>query len=219
MAADVTVDVGDWRQPKLTVTPADGTTVATLTVVKPDNTTVTPVVTGSVTGGVGTYTAPLYELTLPGEWHERWDVSGQGAGAEVRVILAVAPTPVATGSPVHATVKDYSELIGGAAPDNLPQLLRRASRDIDCALLSAFYDDTDATVLAALREATVERARWYVEQGWGAGIPAGVQSFSIGSISITRDKDADGADDGLDAQSFAVLQLAGLTGHAPANGW
>lgn len=81
-------DVGDFRTPTLTVSPADGTTAATLAVVAPDGTSAAVAVTGSGGGTAWAATAP-YEFTAEGVWVERWTVTGTGKGKEYEYQIAV----------------------------------------------------------------------------------------------------------------------------------
>jgi hypothetical protein len=80
-------DVGDKRTPNLTVSPSDGTTVATCVVIAPDGTTAATLSTTNA-GDVYTATAP-YEFTGDGVWVERWTVTGTGAGKEYEYQIAV----------------------------------------------------------------------------------------------------------------------------------
>ena len=67
----------------------------TLTVVRPDNTTLTPV---PISDGSGVYHADVPTTHIPGEWHYRWVGTGVAAGADDGVfivrrsrVLGVAP--------------------------------------------------------------------------------------------------------------------------------
>lgn len=66
------------------------------------------------------------------------------------------------------------------------RLLSRASREIDKALLRAFYQvdhdgqPTDAKVVTALRDATCAQACWWLETGDEAGAVASVGGHSTG---------------------------------------
>ncbi len=111
--------VGDAEIPTLVVQPADGDTIATLTVTAPDG-TATPV---AVTGGdlqqvsglspaeyTQTWTAdePV-TYTLPGRWLLTWTVEGTGEGAEDVEVWVVA-SPVAGGptwTPGRTRVANY----------------------------------------------------------------------------------------------------------------
>ena len=73
-------------------------------------------------------------------------------------------------------------------------LLTRASRDVDRALLCAVYDvdangvATDATVIAALRDATCEQVAGMIAAGdlTGTGAAAPSSGFTIGRITVQR---------------------------------
>lgn len=93
-------DVGDWRTPKLTVTPFDGTTSASVTVVAPDGTTQT--ITATTADSGNTWTAgSSYEFTQEGVWVERWTVTGTGRGKEYGYQIAVGTAqPAQLGTPL-----------------------------------------------------------------------------------------------------------------------
>jgi hypothetical protein len=193
-------DVGDWRVPTLTVEPFDATTAATLTVVNPsDGTTTNP--TPTTSDGGNHWTAPGYELTVAGEWIERWTVTGTGAGKErFRVLVAPDPTAVPTGARVYATTTDYATHLLAAPPAGARRTLIAASRRVDEMLLTAVYDvdtvtglPTDAEVIAAFRDATCMQAEYgrLIGTAAAAGAP-GVTSASIGSASVTRQQPAGG---------------------------
>lgn len=123
---------------------------------------------------------------------------------------------------VYATVDDLADYVD-TVPTTAPILLRRASRDIDNALLCAVYDPTDTAVQAALREATCEQAAGYVDNGQRRAQPAKLTSFGIGSVTASRGKanpdDPPAKVGRLWYQAWQVLQLAGLTGQGPMQSW
>lgn len=135
----------------------------------------------------------------------------------------------------YATI---AELAAHIAPTTVPataaRLLDRASRDVDRALFTAIYpvdDDglpTEQTHADALRDATLEQAVYRLGLGdTGAvttGIPAGMKSVKIGSIALTAGGGSGGITAGsapvsLSDDAWAILQGAGLTGHAPTTTW
>jgi len=218
----MTAYVGDYVRPTLTVTPFDGTTVAVLTVTDPDGIETTPSVTSS--GGGTTWTATSYQLTKAGEWYELWTVTGTGAGARTYTrAVEPQPEPSAPLPGSYANTQDFYDLASPSSrPANLVTLLRRCSRAIDRALLTSIYDQTDAAVVTALKEATVEQAEWAEANGWSEGINAGYHSVQIGSVNLTRGYTGQGSaavvGQELSPTAFTILQLAGLTGHAPITG-
>jgi len=118
---------------------------------------------------------------------------------------------------VHATAADWATYIGTTQPAGLTMLLRRASLDVDRALVSAIYDDTDADLLAALAEATCEQADALRAGGATYGNPNPYQSVSAGSISLSRtSRSSDGTE--LSPRAWQILCGAGLTGGAPSIG-
>lgn len=85
-------DHGDIAVARLEVSPADGTTDATVLVKAPDGTQSTPTPQKLDGGALWTVQVPL---TQPGAWHVIWTVTGTGAGAETDEIMA-EPLPPAT---------------------------------------------------------------------------------------------------------------------------
>ncbi len=206
-------DAGDWRIPTLSVAPFDGTTDASLEVEAPDG-TLTPA-TPSPGTDRGSWSAPAYQLTK-GRWIERWTVTGTGAGKQ-RFIVQVAGDPTDPIPGAYATLADLDGVVD-PIPGNAAQLLVRASRAVDRALLCAVYDPTDPAVIAALREATVEQVAGGLESGdrRGLGVAAAPSGFTIGRVTVQRPAAAAVPKVGhLYAQAFAALQAAGLTGQGP----
>jgi hypothetical protein len=221
-------DVGDWRVPTLTVSPFDGTTTATLQIEAPDGTPTaqTPTSQDDVPAvGTQTWTGQGYELTTPGEWIERWTVTGQGA-SKARHLILVAPDPAAqlTGTRVYATTADYATHLRAAPPTGARRALAEASRDVDDMLLTAVYDvdddglPTDPAVAAALRDATVIQADYRRGLGDPHGRDAGrIVAGQIGSVSVTRSgtPSGQGAPARFASKAWQVLQQAGLVGYGP----
>ena len=209
-------ETGDWLVPTLTVSTHDGTTAAALVVIAPDGTETPLTPTTADTGA--TWTAPAYELTMPGEWVERWTVTGTGRSKERRTLLvAPDPTDVPDGTRVYATTADYALHLRAAPPANSRLALARASAAVDDMLLCAVYDvdddgmPTDTAVIAALKEATCVQA-----QDARAAKAAAAGSFSIGSVSVTRSAPQTvREEDYRSPRAWAVLQRAGLTGASP----
>lgn len=209
-------EVGDWQAPTLTVSVHDGTTETALVVIAPDGTETTLTPTSADTGA--TWTAPSYELTMPGEWVERWTVTGTGKSKERRTLLvAPDPTEVPDGQRVYANTADYAKQLRAAPPANSRAALAKASAAVDDMLLTAVYDVDDdgmptlAAVIAALKEATCVQAEDAREVKRAA---AG--SFSIGSLSVTRSAPQTvRPEDYKSPRAWRVLQRAGLTGNAP----
>lgn len=128
-------DIGDWVSPRLTVSPADATTVAALTITTPAG--VTTAGTGEVTADAGaTWTADAVQLTAAGVWVLNWTVTGTGKSAErqrVIVLPAATPGPVPD-PPALATITDLTETLGRdlTATEALraPRLLASASTKV-----------------------------------------------------------------------------------------
>ncbi|WP_433793941.1 hypothetical protein [Actinoplanes sp. CA-252034] len=107
----------------------------------------------------------------------------------------------------HASVDDLPAPVPADAVDRLV----RASRDVDAALLSAFYDPTAPDTLEVLRQATVAQVLGELADARSRG------GFTIGKISVQAgpDRDRPARVGPLWQQAWTILQLAGLTGHGP----
>ena len=223
-------DAGDWRVPTLVVAPFDSGTSASIEVEDPTGNIVTQVPT-SVDNvpevGQQTWTGAGYELTVSGEWIERWTVAGTGASKE-RSVIRVAPDPAAklAGVRIYATTTDYADYLLDAPPAGARRSLAAASRRIDELILTACYDvdddglPTDADISAALTLATCAQAAHMREigdpYGTGASQYAEVQ---IATVRLVRtNQPPAGMPSRYSAEAFAVLQQAGLTGAAPISG-
>ncbi|MFY1658574.1 hypothetical protein [Micromonospora sp. WMMD1274] len=117
----------------------------------------------------------------------------------------------------YATITQLNDKLG-RTPSNAQQLLDRASRDVDRALLCAVYDAQDPVVVTALREATLEQIAANLTHGNSTGLGGTRRGgFSIGRLSVQ----AGSSDDPpvkigtLWEQAWTILQAAGLTGHQP----
>ncbi|GAA2327529.1 hypothetical protein [Dactylosporangium salmoneum] len=207
-------DAGDWHIPTLTVAEGDGTTAAAVTVTNPATGAATVLTTTSSDGGK-TWEAAAYELVVAGDWVERWDVTGSGAGKQ-RLVVSVAPDPTATasGTRVYATTTDYANHLLTACPPGARRALIAASRRVDEMLLTAVYDvnadsmPTDAEVTMALRDATCLQAEYgrFIGTAAAAGAP-GVTSASIGSVNVSRQQPAGGGPTSpYSAAAFARLR-------------
>lgn len=109
------------------------------------------------------------------------------------------------------------------------QLLDRASRDIDDALLCSVYpvdasgNPTEAKHIAALKEATLEQVAYQLEQGNKRGIRHGMQpgvptGASAGGTDLSRGQSVGGntlALPDLGDQAWKALRTAGLVPAGP----
>lgn len=102
--------VGDSDIPRLTVSPFDGTTVATLTVTRPDGSTFSVPTAVELGGSEGqTWRADPVTYTAPNMWVLTWEVTGTGHGVEPLEIY-VLPSPTAGGAtwlPGRSRVANY----------------------------------------------------------------------------------------------------------------
>lgn len=117
----------------------------------------------------------------------------------------------------YATVAELTAHLG-SEPANAQQLLDRASRDVDRALLCQVYDPADPDVIAALRLATLEQVAANLDVGDLSGMGGSKRrGFSLGRLAMQ----ASNAEDkprrigSLWEQAWDVLQQAGLTGQGP----
>jgi len=216
------VEVGDTQTVTLEVNPSDGTTTATLTVIAPDGTTSTPGLI--VSADRSTWEARVV-YDAPGTWTLRWEVTGTGAGVQTTQVHVNPALPVTRRT--YATTQDYAAYLGVAPPPGIDLLLARASLLVDEALLSAVYPvgedgmPADPAVAAALRDATIEQAAYWVATGEdGSGATAEYANVSIGSVSLGRAQTgAGGGGSGavrpLAPAAALILSRAGLLGHAP----
>jgi hypothetical protein len=107
------LQVGDVRQPTLTVTgfdgsPGDSTTATTCTVTAPD--TPPAVLTTNTTDGGTTWVAQAYTCTTAGRWVETWTVTGHGADTLYTVVL-VHPAPTSGGQTWIPTREQVAAII------------------------------------------------------------------------------------------------------------
>jgi hypothetical protein len=110
-------------------------------------------------------------------------------------------------------------------PDNADQLLVRAAREIDRALLCQTYDTEAAATIAALRQATLEQIAGNAQDGDSTGLGGILTTstdFSIGKLSVKRSSTPTTPvprTNGLVDQAWLTLQAAGLTGGGPGERW
>jgi len=190
--------------------------------------TITPVaggdpVAGPTATGVTHPATGVYGYTwetpadLPaGDYLALWEGTYAGQPVSASEVVTVLAAPV-TGA--YASVDDLTEHLG-RTPANAAQLLVRASRDVDRALLCAVYDPEDPDVVAALRMATLEQVAANLDMGnlSGNGRTSG-GGFTLGRLSVQpASQDSEGAPRRIGTlweQAWSVLQAAGLTGHGP----
>ncbi|GHA28657.1 hypothetical protein GCM10010372_30560 [Streptomyces tauricus] len=182
-------DVGDLVTARLTVTPADETTSASLLVTRPDGVVVTPVVTGAENGSV--WTAPV-AYTLAGIWRLSWTVTGTGASVEhERVAVAPAPAMMADVRS-YATTTQLANALHKAPPLDAVELLERATELLDSDFLkAAVYDvdadgmPTDPVVAAAFAEAVCSQVEFWGEVGVETDVSGPLAAVGIGSVNLT----------------------------------
>lgn len=224
-----TYQAGQPRLATITLTEADASTEASLTVVAPDDTTTLIGATADAGSSFLDWTADDTYVLGEGETIERWTVTGTGATTIDNPVWAnAAANATVSGHRVYATSADYAKLIKPtAAPTGLRAKLEAASRIVDEMLLCAVYavDDTtkmptDAAVAAAIRDATCFQAQFAGEAGDGQMVGAIKGSgFSLGRLSVQTPGKASGAKGGVgprgewSPRAWARLaQEAGLIG-------
>lgn len=177
---------------------------------------------GPTSSGVVAETTSLYsyQWAVPsgqqaGDYLVTWTgVDGDGDAVTASEIITVSSAPVPGG---YTSVDELTERLG-RTPVNAAQLIVRASRDVDRALLCAVYDPEDQAVIDALEEATLEQ----VAAGLANGNVTGLGGTRRGGFAIGRlNVQASSSDDkpvkigSLWEQAWDILQQAGLTGHGP----
>ncbi|MFG2780825.1 hypothetical protein ACGFY7_23595 [Streptomyces prunicolor] len=208
-------DVGDLVTAKLTVSPFDNTTAATLLVLRPDGTTVSPVVTGA--DGGATWTAPVV-YTLAGIWRLSWTVTGTGASVE-HELVSVAPAPAAMADVrSYATTTQLANALHAAPPLDAVALLERATQLLDSDFLkTAVYDvdddgmPTDPVVVAAFAEAVCAQVEFWGEVGTETDISGPLQGVVIGSVQLQY-----GAGDNRSGPSYYAPKLIRALQNIPA---
>lgn len=129
--------------------------------------------------------------------------------------------------PVYATAQewvDYSEL--SAEPARASFWLRRASRDVDVALIGVVYEvdsvtqqPADADVAEALQQATIEQADYLRTANDPTGAKARWESASVGQATYKRRAGAAGSEVKVASAAADILRLAGLTPQVWTSGW
>lgn len=214
---------GDWWLPSLTVSPFDGTTLAVLEKESPSG-VITAVTVSTADSGATWLATTAYMFTAPGEWIDRWTVTGMGESKATFVML-VQPDPAAapSGSIIYATTTDYAKS-GAALFTGVRRALREASGKIDEMLLAAVYPvdasgyPTETKTITALRDATVAQAEYAKLTSDTNSIGNNMFAMvEIGSAKLTRGSTGQGFSiPGFwSPKAFTILQRAGLTAFGP----
>ncbi|MBB5431344.1 hypothetical protein [Nocardiopsis composta] len=120
--------------------------------------------------------------------------------------------------PVYATPEELAAHLGlGAPPPRAEVTLKRASRDVDVALIGAVYDvdastqmPADPEVAEALRDAVLEQADYLIVAADPTGAKSRWESASIGQVSYRLRAGAAGETVAIARRAHDVLRLAGL---------
>lgn len=168
-----------------------------------------------VATGLYSYTWSVATDQEPDDYEWIWTCDPDRQTSEtIEVVAALASS--------YATQTDLADYVT-TVPANADLLLRRASRDVDRALLCSVYDAADSAVLAALTGATCEQVAGQLAAGATDGIGAGAaRSFTLGKLSVNKggapsNPAAQAVKVGnLWEQAWNILQQAGLTGQGPA---
>lgn len=197
-------------------------TVATLTVYRPDGSSIT--VDTLPSNGNRTWRARV-PYTMPGLWRLDWQVTGTGEGRPPRpVIVSVGPAVAGVDQRhTYANTLHLANAWGKAVPLDAERLLRDASAQVDELLFCAVYpvDDegmpTEARHVEALRAATCAVVKWRDESGYDATEGAVITSASIAGVSLgfkpTGGQDA--PPDGAGSEARQILREAGLLSQGP----
>lgn len=92
----------------------------------------------------------------------------------------------------YATAADLEAFTGATPPADADRLLRRASEEIDTALITAVYatDDTgnptDPAHIEAVKNATCAVVEWWSETGDETGAGSSWTSVGAGSVNLSR---------------------------------
>jgi hypothetical protein len=185
----------------------------------------TPVIPTVTNPSTGIYRAATFVPTDLGAWTYRVDVTGAVSdvafGAFTLVDGSTLTTPP-TGA--YASQADLATILY-PLPDNADQLLVRAAREIDRALLCATYDIEAEATIAALKQATLEQIAGNAQDGDSTGLGGILTTstdFNIGKLSVKRSSTPTTPvprAGGLVDQAWLTLQAAGLTGGGPGERW
>lgn len=214
---------GDWWLPSLAVSPFDGTTLAVLEKESPAG-VITAVAVSTADGGATWLATAAYMFTAPGEWVDRWTVTGMGESRQRKVLLVEAdPTAVPSGAVVYATTTDYATS-GAVLFTGIRRALREASGKIDEMLLASVYPvdvngfPTETATIKAMRDATVAQAEYAKAIGDVNSIGNNQwASVEIGTAKLTRGSTGQGFSipGAWSPKAFRILQRAGLTAFGP----
>lgn len=188
-----TYQAGQPRLATVTLTEADASTEASLTVIAPDDTETE--ITASVVPDTDflQWQADETYVLGAGETIERWTVTGTGATTIDNPVWANATVDATvSGQRVYATSADYAALIKPTtAPTGLRAKLAAASQLVEEMTNCGVYETDDdfmptkASVIEAMRDATCLQAQFAAETGDGQLVGAVKGSgFSIGRLSV-----------------------------------
>ena len=206
---------------ELTVTPVAGGPPAAGPLAAPD-----------ITGiGEATYQYRWYPpaSTAPGDYEAVWSAAGPDGTLTISQGITVVPVPAESPSPgLYCTLAQYrDETTDLATPDFVIQRhLRRASDEIDRALLTAVYPvDADgmptlAAHIALFMRAAAAQIEFMIANNDPANVKPQYASTSAGGISQTRTPSAQGGVmPRLAPAAASILQGDGALPGAPLLGW
>lgn len=129
---------------------------------------------------------------------------------------------------VYATVLDYQTNTNDTftTPARLNLLLQEASRNVDRAVIGAWYATdpqgypADAALIDAFMHATCQQAAFLRDLDDPTGAKARMNNVKVGSLSFTRTPGTAGmALKPLGPQALEILQLAQVISVTPFNNW
>ena len=166
---------------------------------------------------------------VPGDYEVTW--TGIVNGTTLTYKQAVTVAAVASGTPapgVYASPQQYRDWSGDNATP-VPRVLvtlRRASEDLDMALVAAVYPvnpngmPTDPTVIDLLQRACCAQCQFLLADNDPAGIKRMYSSTSMGGVSQTRIAGMTGLQmPPLGPRAAQILHVGGVLPSAPLISW
>lgn len=181
--------------------------------------------------GLLTYTWNPPESTVPGSYLVTWTGirASDGTSVSYQQAVNVAANPEAVPLPgVYATVKQYRDWSGDQyTPAQVISVkLRRATEDIDVALVAAVYRTDadgmplDPSLANVLVRATSAQCQYLLANNDDSGIKREFSSTSVGGVSATRAASMQGrALPPVAPRALSILRVAGVLPAAPLVNW
>jgi hypothetical protein len=214
--------VGDGTIPRLVVDPFGVDTVATLTVVKGDDSTAAAAVSSQDGGHTWIATDPIV-YSLSGLWIFRWKVAGTGFGWKDFAVNVTPDQLLQRRS--WATTADLANWLNTTVPADARRMLAHATRVVEDLIKHARYDvdenddPTDPKVVQAVKDAVCEQVNWWIQCGDEHGARGLYTTVSIGSATVSRSTSQGGNSQtsipGIGRDVLPILRRAGLLDGQP----